>query len=145
VPYASDVGSLMYVMVYTRSDITQVVRVISRYMSDPNKHWRAVKWILRYLKGSSDMALCYDVMDVHLYEYENSDFASDVNSRRSNTVYVFTLRSGVVSWVLRLQKIVVLSTMEVEYVAVTEAYKELIWLKNFYERVWEGAGDSVTA
>ena len=121
----------MYVMVCTRPDITQVVRVISRYMSDPNKHWRAVKWILRYLKGSSDMALCYDVMDVHLYEYENSDFASDVKSQRSNTVYVFTLRSGAVSWVSRLQKIVVLSTMEAEYVAVTKAYKELIWLKKF--------------
>ena len=61
VSYASVVGSLMYAMVCTRPDIAQAVRVVSRYMSKPEKeHRRAVKLILRYLKGSSDMTLCYD-------------------------------------------------------------------------------------
>jgi len=47
------VGSLMYAMVCTRPNIAQVVGVVNRYMSNPGKeHWRAVKWILRYLKGS---------------------------------------------------------------------------------------------
>ena len=44
VPYVSTVGSLMHVMVCTRPDIAQVMRVVSRYMSNPRKeHWRAVK------------------------------------------------------------------------------------------------------
>jgi len=60
VPYASTVGSLVYVMVGTRPVIAQATGVVSRYMSNPGKeHRRAVKWILRYLKGSSDMILCY--------------------------------------------------------------------------------------
>jgi len=80
-PYASVVGSLMYAMICTRSDIAQAVRVVSRYMSNPEKeHWRVVKWILRYLKRSSDMALCYDGTDVHLHKYVGSDFAGDVDS-----------------------------------------------------------------
>jgi len=87
---------------------------------------RDVKWILRYLKESSDMALCYDDMDVRMHGYVNSDFASDVDSQKSTTGYVFTLRSGAVSSVLRLQKVVTLSTTEAEYVAVIEACKELL-------------------
>ena len=55
VHYASAIGSLMYAMVCTRPDIAHVVGVVSRFMSRPGKqHWEVVKWILRYLKGSSD-------------------------------------------------------------------------------------------
>ena len=51
VPYASAVGILMYTIVCTRSNIAQAVKVVSRYMSNPGQeHWRAVKWIMRYLK-----------------------------------------------------------------------------------------------
>ena len=58
VPYASVVGSLMYAMVCTRPDIGYAVGVVSRFMSNPGKeHWNAVKWILRYLKGTSNMCL----------------------------------------------------------------------------------------
>ena len=50
-----------------------------RYMSNPGKeHWRAVKWILRYLKRSSDMTLCYDGTDVQLLGYVDSDFVGNV-------------------------------------------------------------------
>ena len=60
VPYKSAVGSLMYTMVSTRPDIAHAVGVVSRYMSNPRKpHREAVKWILRYLKGTFDYALCF--------------------------------------------------------------------------------------
>ena len=60
VPYASAVGSLMYAMVCTRPDITHAVGVVSRYLSNPGKeHWNVVKWILKYLKGTSKMGLCF--------------------------------------------------------------------------------------
>ena len=53
VPYASTIGSLMYTMVCTRPDTAHAVGVVSRFMSRTGKqHWEAVKWILRYLKGS---------------------------------------------------------------------------------------------
>ena len=55
VPYASTIGSLMYAMVCTRPDIAHIVGVISRYMSHPGiEHWNAVKWILGYLRGTSN-------------------------------------------------------------------------------------------
>ena len=76
----------MYAMVCTRSDIAQAVGVVSKYMSNPGKeHWREVKWILIYLKESSNMALCYDGMDVRLHVYVDSDFDGDVDSRKSTT------------------------------------------------------------
>ena len=58
VPYTSAIGSLMYAMMCTRPDIAHAIGVVSRFMSRPGKqHWEAVKWILRYLKGSSDTCL----------------------------------------------------------------------------------------
>ena len=60
VPYASAVGSLMYVMVCTRPDIAYVVGVVSRFLSNPAKeNWEGIKWILRYPKGTSEMCLCF--------------------------------------------------------------------------------------
>jgi len=135
VPYASVVSNLMYTMVCTRPDIAQAVRVVTRYMSNPGKeHWRAIKWILRYMKGNSDMTLCYDGTDVSLHRYVDSDFADDVDSWRSITDYVFIFGSGAVSWESRLQKIIVLSTMEAEYVAVTESLQGVDMVEEFYER-----------
>ena len=95
VSYTSAVSNLIYVMVCTRLHIAQVVRVVNKYTSNPGKeYWSAVKWILKYLKGSSDMTLCYNGTDVRLHEYIDSDFAGDVDNQKSTTGYVFTLGSG---------------------------------------------------
>ena len=61
VPYANAVGSLMYAMVCTRPDISQVVSVVSRYMHDPGKgHWQAVRWIIRYPQNTLDVGLAFE-------------------------------------------------------------------------------------
>jgi hypothetical protein len=58
VPYASEVGSLMYAMVYTRSDIAHAMGVLSRYMSKPGKeHWTTVKRVFRYLWDTASYGL----------------------------------------------------------------------------------------
>ena len=60
VPYASAVGSLMYIMVCTRPDIAHAVGVLSKFMSNLGKeHWTTVKQVFRYLCGTSDYGLCY--------------------------------------------------------------------------------------
>ena len=131
VPYASAVGSLMYAMVCTRPDLAHSVSVVSRFMSQPGKkHWQAVKRIFRYLKGTSDLGLIYrgDIQCL-VTGYSDSDYAGDVDSRRSMTGYVFTLGVSVVSWKATLQPTVSLSTTEAEYMALTEAAKGGIWLK----------------
>jgi hypothetical protein len=88
VPYASTIGSLMYAMVCTRSDIAHAVGVVSRYMSNPRKqHWEAVKWIFQYLRGTSDMPLCFTGADLKLQGYVDVDLAGDVDSRKSTTEF----------------------------------------------------------
>ncbi|KAE8661751.1 hypothetical protein F3Y22_tig00113724pilonHSYRG00184 [Hibiscus syriacus] len=133
VPYASAVGSLMYAMVCTRPDISQAIGVVSRYMHDPGKeHWQAVKWILRYILNTVDVGLVFqqDKQDGQcVVGYCDSDYAGDLDKRRSTTGYVFTFAKAPVSWKSTLQSTVALSTTEAEYMAVTEAVKEAIWLQ----------------
>jgi hypothetical protein len=61
--------------------------------------------------------------------------AGDKDSRRSTTGYVFTIGGTIVSWILKLQKVVSLSTIEAEYVVAVEASKEMIWLQRFMEEL----------
>jgi len=61
VPFASAIGSLMYVMVRTGPDLTHAVGVVSKYSSNLRKHyWEVVKWILRYLRVTSDLPLFWE-------------------------------------------------------------------------------------
>ncbi|KAL5839560.1 hypothetical protein ACOSQ4_012168 [Xanthoceras sorbifolium] len=144
VPYASAIGSLMYAMVCTRPDIAQAVGAVSRYMNNPGKiHWEAVKWILRYLRGTTNKTLCFKGGDTTLTGYVDADLAGNVDIRKSTTGYVYTLGGTAVSWVSQLQKIVALSTTEAEYVAVTEASKEMVWLQNFLEELGKKQEDNV--
>ena len=131
VPYASAIGSIMYAMVGTRPDVAQAIGVLSRFMGNPGKvHWTPVKWLLRYLKNSSDLKLVYTQgKDLQVQGYSDSDYAADLDRRRSTTGYVFTVGGNTVSWKSNLQSIVALSTTEAEYVALTEAVKEALWIK----------------
>jgi len=61
IPYREVVGKLQYASQGTRPDITFTVSTISRYLANPNKeHWLATKRILRYLKGTQNMALKFN-------------------------------------------------------------------------------------
>ena len=99
-PYASTVGA------------------VSRYMTNPGgEHWKTVKMILRYIRGTSDVALCYRGLKFTVRGYKDSDFAGDLNKSKSTTSYVFTLVGEAVSWVSKLQIILALSTTEAKYIA----------------------------
>jgi len=114
VPYSSAVGSLMYAMVCTRPDLSDAVSVVSRYTNNPRKgHWQVVKWIFRYLKGTADIGLVFDIDKVthsNVISYVDSDFTSDLGKRRSLSSYIFTLCNSAVSWKASLQSVVALST-----------------------------------
>ncbi|KAE8711089.1 Retrovirus-related Pol polyprotein from transposon TNT 1-94 [Hibiscus syriacus] len=135
VPYASAVRSLMFAMICTRPDIAQAVGVVSQYMANPGKeHWNTVKRILRYIKGTSNVALCYGGSNLLINGYD-SDYAGDLDKSKSTTGYVFKVTGGAVSWVSKLQSVVATSTTEAEYVAATQASKEAIWLKMLLEEL----------
>ena len=128
VPYANAIGSLTYAMVCRRPDISHVVEVISRYMHNPGKdHWEAVKWILRYIHNTVNVGLVFEQKDSqYLVGYCDSDYAGDLDKRRSTTGYVFTIANAPVSWKSTLQSTVALSTTEEEYMVITEAANEAI-------------------
>ena len=135
VPYASAIGSLMAI-VCIRPDIVHAVRVVSKFRSRPEKqHWEAVKWILRYLKDSSDTCLYFTSASWKLQGYVDADFAGDIDSRKSTTGFVFTLGGTAISWASNLQKIVNFSNTEAEYVVATEAGNEMIWLHGFLDEL----------
>ena len=95
----------------------------------------AVKWILRYLRGTTNQALCFGGSNISLQGYVDVDMVGDRDNRRSTTRYVFTVGGTTASWVSKIQSVVALSTTEAEYVATTEASKEMIWLQRFMEEV----------
>ena len=76
----------MYAMVCSQPDIAQAVSMVSRYMANPGKqHWDAIKWHLRYLKGTSDVCLKFGIDDTRIIGYCDSDFAGDLDSRKSTS------------------------------------------------------------
>ena len=99
------------------------------------EHWNVVKWILRYLRGTSNKCLHFGGSTTDLQGYVVSDLAGDIDTRRSTIGYIFTIGRAAVSWVSRLQKINALSTTEAEYVVAIKAAKEMIWLQFFLEEL----------
>ena len=68
----------MYAMVCTRPDISHVVGVVSKYMANPGKvHWNAVKWVLRYLIGTSDYCITFNNNNDYVCGFVDSYFAGD--------------------------------------------------------------------
>ena len=136
VPYASAIGSLMYAMLYKHPDICFAIGMVSRYQSNRGlTHWRALKRILWYLRGTIDHALCYHGRDLRLTSYSDANWASDKDERKSTSGYPFILGGGVVSWYSKKQSCIALSTMESEYVACSVAVQEAVWLRRFLKRL----------
>ena len=118
VSYVNVVGSLMHLMVCTRHNISHAVGVVSRYMENLRKeHWEAMKWVLRYLRGTNNYCITFEGSNDEVCSYVDSNFASDLDKRRSTSCYVFTLVGGPISWMSKLQDVVTLSTTEEEYVS----------------------------
>ncbi|KAH9684681.1 DNA (cytosine-5)-methyltransferase [Citrus sinensis] len=95
-------------------------------------HWNAVKWVLRYLRGTAVTAIMFGKISGASPEvagFVDSDYAADKYRRRSITGFVFTMCGGAISWKSSLQSVVALSTTEAEYIALTEVVKEAIWLR----------------
>jgi len=119
-------------MVWTRPDLAQALSMVSKYMSNPDRdHWQAINWILRYLKGIINKGIMFERQhrDACITGFVDSDYAGDLDKRQSTMGYVFNYGRGPVSWRSTLQSISALSTTKAEYMALTEAAKEAIWLK----------------
>ena len=130
VPYRSAIGSLMYLMICTRPDISFAVYRLSQHKENPTYlHWNAVKRLLRYINGTRNVGLKYFPEDnIRLVGFADSDWAGFTDSRKSTEGYVFSLCGGAVSWKSKKETVVALSTCEAEYISICSATKEAVWL-----------------
>ena len=137
-PYKEAIGSLMFASIGTRPDITAAVGIVSRFQVNPQlTHWTAVKRILRYLKGTSEMGITFrkTADKLTLTGYADADWAGDLDDRKSTSGYVFMLGGGPISWKSRKQQSVALSSTEAEYLAMSDATTEAIWLRGLLDEL----------
>ena len=131
--YQSAVGSLQYLSTMTRPDITFAVSNVGKFSSKPTKdHWVAVKRIIRYLQGTSNYGLKYSYDGSNTSTcigYSDSDFGGDTDDRKSTSGYIFQIGGTGISWRSKKQTSVALSTAEAEYIALSQAAQEAIWLR----------------
>lgn len=129
--YQRLVGGLLY-LCHTRPDITFVVSVISRYMHDPrSEHLEVVNRILRYLKGTPRKGLLFE-SNGHLVVdwYNDADWGSCLDDRRSTSGYCVFVGGNLVSWRSKKQPVVSKSTAKAEYRAMSQGLSEMLWVRN---------------
>ena len=96
------------------------MRYVSMYMNNLGKeNWKELKWILRYLRGTTTHGLCFGGLNTILQEYVDSYMASDIDSRMNAKGYAFTVSGTTIRWILKLQSVVSLFTIETKYFIVT--------------------------
>ncbi|CAA7019223.1 unnamed protein product [Microthlaspi erraticum] len=134
--YKQLVGCLMYLTV-TRPDLMFVVCLIARFMADPKEeHMMIAKRVLRYLKGTMGFGVFYGKSPkLNLLGYTDSDYARDMDDRKSTSGYVFLLNGAAICWSSRKQDIVTLSSTEAEYVAATSSACHCVWLKGILQEI----------
>jgi transposase InsO family protein len=134
--FQKKVGKLNF-LTQTRADIAPAVSLVSRFNHAPQKpHMDAVNHILRYVRGTLDFGLCFKRgEDSVLTGYSDADWAGDRDDRKSTTGYVFMLGSTPITWRSQKQNCVACSSTEAEYVALSSAAREGMWLRGLLKEL----------
>ena len=127
--YQQLVGSLLY-LTHTRLNISYAVGLVPRFMQEPHElHWKVAKRILRYIKGTHTYGIQYSSNgNADLVGYTDSDWAGDLDDRKSTSGYVFHLVYGPIFWSNKKQRTISFSSTESEYRGVVNATIESIWI-----------------
>jgi hypothetical protein len=148
VPYRGIIGSLLYSSLGTRPDIAYAVAALSRFNNNPGpKHWKYAKSILRYLKGSATMGLVYKSQGpkkLQIEIFSDSDWGSNADDRKSISGFIVHINGNPVSWTSRTQKSTALSSCEAEFMALSEAMREALWLRQLLIEVGIGFIQPIT-
>lgn len=128
------IGSLMYLSVCTRPDITYSCSVLSQFNNCYDRtHWLAGKRILRYLARTVDYGLIFHkCKNFNLQVFADADWANDPNDRKSYTGFVLKLGSNTINWESRKQRCVAMSSTEAEYLAISDACKDIMFTRHFW-------------
>ena len=132
IPYASAIGSIMYSMLCTRPDVSFSFSIASRFQANyGEEHWIAVKNILKYLRRTKDMFLIYGDSELKVSGYTDASFQTDKDDYKSQSGYIFLQNGGAISWKSSKQSTIADNTIEAEYIAVSQAAKEAVWMRKF--------------
>lgn len=101
------------------------------FSARPSKeHWGSVKHILRYLEGTADYGLLFNLKDMgECVGYSDTDWAGDLGDKKSTPGCAFSMSGATISWRSKKQSCVALSTAEAEYIALAGAAQETLWLQ----------------
>jgi hypothetical protein len=127
-------GKLIHLAVWSRPDLAHAVSVLGRYVHNPSqKLWLAYHRIAKYLIRTKDFRLVFGTYDplqrTEPYGFTDSDWAADVDNRKSTGAYLFLLDGASCSWKVKLSSTVCLSTQQAEYYALSEGTKEALNLR----------------
>lgn len=131
------IGSLMYAMLATRPDLCYAVSFLARYQTYADERlWKALKRVLRYIKGTVNYKLVYrkngeEVLKV----FTDADWAGEKLDRKSTSGFIVKVFGCTVSWSSSKQQCVALSSTESEYVALAKGVAEGCWVKNLLNEV----------
>ena len=144
--YQSAVGSLIYLMLGTRPDISFAVSILSRFTAFPRtKHEEALHHLFRYLRATPKIGITYRSKDSDPipFGFTDANFGGTIvrDDRRSTSAYVMMLSGGAVSWSTKRQPTVSTSSTEAEYIGQFNAAREATWIRLFLEEL--GFGDLV--
>lgn len=110
--------------------------MLGRFNANPsNEHWQAAKHVLRYLKYTQNLEITYNKTGEDLKAFVDADWAGDIDSRRSHSGSVLVLAGGPISWISKRQKSVALSTMETEYMALSDVAKEVVYVRRLVREI----------
>lgn len=128
--YKQMIGSLMYLTV-TKPDLCYVVSLLACFMDAPTLlHEMAVKRVCRYLKGTTELGILYKREGQEtLLAYSDSDYAGDLDDRKSTSGYVFNVSSAAVAWSSKKQPVVSLSTTEAEFIVAAASACQSVWMQ----------------
>jgi hypothetical protein len=135
--YQMVIGSLMFLMLGTRPNITFAVTKLAQYATNPSKdHYNKALYVVRYLTGTRKYSLAYDGNTQYgLLAYTDLDWASDQTTCRSQTGFFLKLGNGIVTWTSRAQHTVALSSTEAEYMAISDCTCQCVWIKTLLEEI----------
>jgi len=118
-------------MLRTRPDIAFAVTKLAQFAANPlQEHLDKALYICRYLVGTQEYRLTYDGSSMEgLSACTDSDWASDKDSRRSQSGYFVKLAGGLISWTSRAQKTIALLSIETEYMALSDCSCQVVWMQ----------------
>jgi Reverse transcriptase (RNA-dependent DNA polymerase)/gag-polypeptide of LTR copia-type/GAG-pre-integrase domain len=127
--YRELVGKVLYLANTVRPDLAYIAGVLSRFAAAPtSEHMKAGVRVLKYLAGSKNLGLAWYKRKSALHGYVDSDYAGDVDGRKSTSGNVFISGTAAVSWGSKLQPLAALSTVEAEYISMCSGVQEALWL-----------------